>query len=376
MVNPPVPGRIQKKIVDIINSQSSAGYDVWDVAPDRDNPDIYQFAGNPVGIANQISLFMAIREYEENKFGRIDLKEFIRDFESCWTSINKSEKWTGTDKSLIWGNDRGQAPKFEIRNKEGDSDNLPSKGYYLVEFWPNRDEKDNAYLLGGSAINIVNQAFQIMQNMQILESGNIGRLIGEPVTDYIRRLPYSGAKIRIYFNKKKGPKFDKNNAGYITIPYPDLQKLTYQNIRTICGGTQGINWGKKIAKMWIIPGQDYVANNKRNGEFATEMRCGGATEEGAIQNLERFKLLTQGVVAKRNYSETLTGASIQLDQRFNVYPRNLVVLNSRLVKLEDTSPGIKTLVGKLNSKENDLPLWYDREPPGWGNMLKDFLKWD
>lgn len=367
---------IQRKVIEIINSQASMGYNVIDLMPDSDNPDIYQFAGNDVGIANQVSLFMALREYQENKFGRIDLKEFIKDFENCWSSVNKSEKWSGTSKGLIWGNERTQAPRFEIRNKEGDSDNLPSKGYYLVEFWPNKDEKDNSFLLGGSAIHIINQAFQIMQNLQIMESADIQRSVGEPVVDYIRRLPYSGAKIRIYFNKKKGPKFDKNNAGYITIPYPETAKLTYQNIRKACGGSQGISWGKKIAKMWILPGEDYVASNKRNGEFAIEMRCAGSTEESAARNLESFKILSQGHVAKRNYSESIITSDQIEDQRFVVYPRNLIVLNSKLVKLADTSPGIKTLVGKLNTKENDLPLWYEREPPGWGNMLKDFLRWD
>lgn len=374
----------QSRIIYLLNErQGSTKYEVWDIQPDREKEEIYQLAGSDQGIAHQASLFLATREYLEGKLGTFKIKDFINNFEDCWPAdSNKSAAWTANGRA--WKLPKKNRPKLKILNQElatgttFPKEKVPDEGYWRFEFWPDRDIEEESYLLGGSLIEIQSQAFRIMHLRQLLDG--VARVIGEPPTNRERRLPSVGSKLYIYLNKKKKPRFNKNEA-YISIPFPNPAKLTYANIRAACGGDGGLGWGKEKAIAWVIPSRAELANYP-GGKNAPQMHAHGSSMNEAIENLKKFLTLSSGYVIRTNWSRTDPNSGIIAEDpdrlnnlSYRVYPRRCTLMNSRLLRMNQDIDGVKTAIGKIDSKENDLPLYYSAEPAGWGNAIREILRW-
>ena len=375
-----IPRSWQRRVIEKIGAAEGPGFSVYELKPDRskDN-EVYQLSGTEEGVAQQISLFLALREYFESKNTNFDWKKFEEEFEKGFILASFMPNTTPTIQP--WGNFYSERPKF--KELWGNID-AQAKGYFGYDFWPNRENESDRYkLVGSSLAEIANQAIQIMHQQELLK--NVQRVIGAPVTEYLRHAPRANVSLTIYLSTFKDPPFNFRRRGYlqksVTIPYPRRDALTYANLRAVCGSSAGLGWGIHRAVAWVA---DDIERFPK-GKGAPQMWASGSSKAEAIKNLKSFMtLLEPGVkILRTNYSETeLEEGTIAQDatrgnlRNYKVYPERLTVNNARLVSLASQQQGLRTLAGKLNTKHNDLPLWQERQPSGWGQHLADFLRWD
>jgi len=154
----------------------------------------------------------------------------------------------------------------------------------------------------------------------------------------------------------------------------DRSKLTYQNIRSICGNRAGLQWGNWTARAYL--------SDDDNRSNMHQMAASGNTKAKAEANLKRFLKLTTLTVRGITHTETdyeegtrQDDPDKELKQSFEVYPAWISVVNSTLVQADDKRrDGKKTLSGKLISKRNKLFIYEDNEPHQWTADLPDLLR--
>lgn len=356
-------------------------FDVLEVKPDRSNDsEKYLLSGSPDSLATQTSLLLALKKMIGGE-SRIDFDRWLNNFEDGfpnWT--NKSTRLSNSAKP--WGKERDARPRLVKLQSSKETD------YYLVEFFPNRDNLSESYLISGSQSQIIQQINLLWGFLGHLQQYDWGAIVGYPIAEYMRQTPTDGIVLEIRLACFKEPPFYRTQFGadgfeymiqprQVRIPMPKKEMLSYEAIRNACGGSSGLDWGCWSARAYISP-KPGVSSFKG----LSQMVAGGKTKEIADKNLDKFLTLTEGHAVGRTCTITdLQAGTRGLDPRspylkkYEVYPAWCFVKNSDLVTADDLKhKGKPTLSGKLVSKENKLFLWEPKEPQGWADTMRDMTR--
>lgn len=308
---------------------------------------------------------------QANKVINFDLDNWINDFEDGFT---KYEKINPNLKEQYWGQGFSNRPRIKELNEQADAQGV--EGYRVIEFFPDRDVKEESYLLFGTPIELMTQISFFMNLHLMLKGMDLGVWLGYPADEYLRLKPKTDFTLRIILTTyKKPPYYQIGTRWYskrqVTIPCVDITKLTYNNIRSACGGAGGQDWGEWSARAYVSLHDEAKSMH--------QMVAGGNSEEKAKANLEKFLFLTRCTVrgmstTKIDYSKG--DRSKDPDKAkylsFNVYPAWMTILNSKLVGLDDArKDGKKTLSGRMLSKHNKMFIYNQTEPSNFASNLKE-----
>ena len=370
-----IPGSYIQKAKRIIANESGLNndYQVLEITPNRANSQqVYQLAGSPDQLVQCTSQFLATTQYLGERFGEWDFEQWDKDFVNCFPRAEGRPPAWGMVQTP-WGKPIKNQPKFlEINNPLED-------GYKLVAFWPDKANDDEVYPLMGSINDIMNQAMHIMHFKML--SAELGLIVGQPVSEYIRHSPMQEIYLIFYLSTRKKPPYYKKfldmdyREHYFTIHHPDRSKLTYTAIREALGSVNGMNWGYWKATAWVA---DNLENFKK-GKAAHQIWVSGNTEQTAKQNLEKVLALTTAKILRVNVSATDSSKGTLANdpqavrwENYKVYPKQLLVFNPKLIAFAEKGQK-KTLAGKLNTKKNKFTLYDTEEPTGWSQLLNNFI---
>lgn len=368
------------------------GYFVYDLNPDKAQPkERYQFSSSTTaGLVNQISSFLALREYHESKRVWANWEEFEKAFILCFPSAaNKSAHW-GNEQNP-WGRPAADRPKFQVLQPPGaDTDRENSNNsLWIIEFWPIRSAEEDSHLLIGNLSEVINQTIEIMQMIKVTE--NLYHVNGDFLTEHLKRAPKVGLTIKITFSNYKEPPFFKSSQrpDYIKheVQVPFCKKAVLQNyalLKSICGGTAGLEWGRRRATAYIALDEDDYPSNKKG---MPQLWCGGSTDAEAKKNVKQLMQITEAKIINltnsgADYREGVNAQRLQDEipqTSYKIYPAFFTIENTKIVEAgspRNATPAKKTLLGKLNKKRNKFWLWFQREPIGYQEAITELTRWD
>lgn len=379
--------QILKKAVDKLDDALKVGHDVAEVVPNTTSAStkkqIFQFAGSKAEIASQVSAFMANYELSQSLFGISppDFEKWCETFEAAFsdapvTTINS--KVFG-DKIKPWNRDRNNRPKIKILNKLGESLN-----YIWAEFYPDWDNKEEAYFITGTPFMCVQQIMNIWNTKQIIENGDFAQLLGYPPSEYIKKRPTIGLSVvfvlwnykspqiwRITGEKKKKPK-----RAQISIPFAKRSSLKYEAIRAALGGSTGLNWGDSNCIAWVADDLDNYPKNKKG---MPQMQCKGNSYNDAKSRLKNLLQFTDAKVVsmsgnKLDKEEDLNPTN-NSNQVIKMFPIFMYVMNSRILNFSSPE-GRETRLGRLDTNKNRIELYHETKPRDFDRRLDELFKWD
>lgn len=369
-------------------------YSVVEMLPDKSKPlDKFLFAGTETGIAHQISLFQALYKLIGSK-GNFDFSTAFSNFHYQWQGVaynpnqyqlDRAQNPLYKNSALPWGfpidsgkDNSSSLPAVNILNSPGrNSTNI------LIEFLPQGyANPDQSYLIEGSPEQVYMEVQRLHNMWMMLDSSNLMAFLGYPVDEFFQKAPRNNLTLHFILcpDKNGGRQIQINKFSVyrseVTIPFVNSAKITYDLLRTICGGDEGLRWGQWKAISWI--GQ----TDKSPLKGASQIWVSGNTKESAIANLEAFLQLTSGVELNRTTTQTDITKGIragnpryQVLQNYPMYPGWVHALNPTIASFKDSpDKGKQNLYGKQISNGAKFNITNPKEPPGWMAKFANLLK--
>lgn len=310
----------------------------------------------------------------ENSGVDFDLDNWITDFENGFLDY---EKINPLFKGGYWG--QGIANRPRIREVNVELNAQTDQGYRIVEFFPDRENKDESYLFFGTPIEIRMQVCQFMNLSIMLKGINIGGWLGYPIDEYLKMKPRKEITLVIFLTTYKAPPYYQTRDKWfskrqVTIPNVDSSKLTYTAIRNACGGAQGQKWGEWTARAYLT--------DEDAPKGIHQMVAGGSSEQIAKENLKKFLSFSRCKVTritthKINYDEgnDKNDPDKERYKLFEVYPAWISILNTKLVALTYQGKSFKKISsGKQIGKKSKLDIYMLKEPSYWKGQLQEVIK--
>lgn len=310
----------------------------------------------------------------ENTQVEFDLDNWIADFENGFLDY---EKTNPLYKPGYWGQGIANRPRIRELNIEADAQ--INQGYRVIEFFPDRDNKDDSYLFFGTPSEIRMQVATFMNFSVMLRNVDIGAFLGYPLDEYLRAEPRTGITIQVVLTYKKQPPFNLKSTTltpqhWVTIPLVDKSLISYSALRNACGGDAGQNWGEWSARAYL--------SSDDSPKGIRQMVARGATETLAKKNLKAFLKFTTcktiRITANRiDYDE---GNDVKNPNKaklssYEVYPGWISVWNSKLIAISATTKGgTPTASGKKIGKRSKLFIYMKKEPTGWLAQFNEVSK--
>lgn len=209
----------------------------------------------------------------------------------------------------------------------------------------------------------------------------INEVIGQDLDNAIRSKP-GGDVLHIYLSTILGSPFFRKekladgkilNYGEkrISIPYP--KKLTYNEIRSACGGNSGIYWGHHHTRGFII------AKDSRSLKECRQLVVSGNSKESSEANYEKFVRFTNGIEVNRTYGENTFKYDDDKKQKMKnylVYPKHIFIEKTAYLNLstpeliEGDTSARKILQGKKVSKKHKIYIYSENESPDFKEAMK------
>ena len=369
-----ISGKFSDGTPDDKPEENKLALDVIEVLPNRNNQnEIYLLSGTEDTLPQQISLFLALEEMISVKVGGVDLKVFAEKYEGEFQGWEIKNRPKDNEKNP-WGIPYEQRPRLDIVE-------LPNKknlGYTVAQFFPNRKNEEEYYWFAGSSGQIVDQVMLFTNLSKKLERYTFGEFYGYPVPDYNALFPAQYTNIKLFFTTRKHAPYYKGSSTdlfvqvQISIPMVAESKLTYENVRRICNGDNGINYGHWQDRAYL------AVNDKSRG--ISQMVVGGNSEKEAIANMDKFLTLTNAKVVSRrcshdggNHEKAKSDIDWEKKNNYDIYPWFMTVTNPVKVKTKPDKGGKPTKAGTIKHKAEKLFINTQKEPQGWSTALRKVL---
>ncbi len=329
-----------------------------------------------------LSLFNARAEQKENFGQSFDVDNWTGDVEDGFPRFDKISPEL---KEHYWGQGRKNRPRFKELNEQADA--VFEEGYRVLELFPDRDNKDESYLIFGTPSELRIQASLIINLRRMHANFLAGQgWLGYPFEEYLRSQARNHLSLTVVLLTNPHGIAKKTDWGekywskrQISIPHVDRAKLTYSALRKACGDKAGLKFGEWQARAWVSLDDD----DKQH-----QMVCSGTTDEGAKQNLKRFLPFTKCklrnmTATKLDFTEGERSKDHQREDKknFQIYAAWCFVKNKQMLPtaamVPSSTAGRNTNNGRRLQKNFKLPLFKPNEPADWKEQLKDaFRSWD
>jgi hypothetical protein len=317
-----------------------------------------------------------------------DIDNWITDFENGF--LDHLAKAINFDiKEGYHGLGSDGRPRINELNIEANAQQ--TEGYRVVEFLPDRDNKSESYLVFGTPLELQTQItllyniWKMLKQYGITSSDNSGNnRLSTP-----KNKPLQGVFITFYLSTKKAPPYYKPkpknlkqdeakkpvlpnktdeyfSIKTVTIPVVNKSKVTYDNLRAICGGTAGQNWGLWSARAYV-----------RSGIGLHQILCGGNTEKSAIDNLQKYLSITTAepfrpITTRHDYNNK------EVPKSFDLYPAYCKIENYQEIKFPEGSPisdnALNDLLKNRIIKKEKINLYHEKMPTYIESRIKDVLR--
>ena len=235
----------------------------------------------------------------------------------------------------------------------------------VLEVTPNREAESERVLVAGPMQLVKTQLVNIVTQHQLIDNRDIGQFVGEIHRESMSKNFIEGIAIKINFRGEKEPPFRTSKRVNYTIPMIKISKLDWEVIKLACGGTNGYNWGRFIARVkFTAPG-------------VGALQIYGATSEEAEDRAKAFIELTALEIAGLTITEEKKeGKRREFDkvlykEATRVYPAFLVIVNREKVLLEEQ--GKATLSGTYKERRFRIPLWTNEAPSDFDEIKSQIL---
>lgn len=235
----------------------------------------------------------------------------------------------------------------------------------VLEVTPNREAESERVLVAGPMQLVKTQLVNIITQHQLIDNRDIGQFVGEIHRESMSKNFIEGIAIKINFRGEKEPPFRTSKRVNYTIPMIKISKLDWEVIKLACGGTNGYNWGRFIARVkFTAPG-------------VGALQIYGATSEEAEDRAKAFIELTALEIAGLTITEEKKeGKRREFDkvlykEATRVYPAFLVIVNREKVLLEEQ--GRATLSGTYKERRFRIPLWTNEAPSDFDEIKSQIL---
>jgi hypothetical protein len=242
----------------------------------------------------------------------------------------------------------------------------------VLEVYPNRENKDEYYIVSGPSKIIEPEIMQTLRTHQIIETKDVGvTLDGQDLEQviYTKKTDLNNimVKIRMFSNqqpplwkysKDKSKRFQKTE---ITIPTVERSKLDWDKIIAAIGGKNGYSYGSYELTGYLID-----TKGRNRGKIivsaSTEDEAGDRIE--ALAELADCKVnsFTRGGQVKRGDQ----GRLLWIDP-IKVYPGDITIINAK--KITDKKEGRKEQSGNYKRTSVKLPLYLENKPENWNSEI-------
>lgn len=232
---------------------------------------------------------------------------------------------------------------------------LDEGDHYTVEIQPNRENPNDSIILEGTESQLIEQVPLVMSQVQIMDSRDVGQIIGEPATEYNSRRR-SEFELLIRFHSSKSPPFrpyKPNQTAQITIPWIVRSKIDWSKLKVLFGGVNGYTYGRYSCQITAVSakGSEFKLIFHANSYDEAEELCKAALSltDGKQIGIPHFGL------KKPQAGTTLDDVSI-----VKMYPRDFTILNKE--KAQDVTTGRNTKSGRFKYKKYRVNLWTSEKP--------------
>lgn len=245
---------------------------------------------------------------------------------------------------------------------------LAQEAQRVVEVTPNRDNDAEKFVLAGPESEVRGQLTSVLTTHQMIESRDVGQVIGQPLDDYIRARPLEGLRLQFNLYSLKAPPYSRRGSQRlveVTVSVSDVSRalLDWDRLRQVCGGPNGYLWGRYLARARLDNGGS--------------MKVYGATPDEAEDRLRAFlslstaEIKTLSVTEEKRTAERVANPKL-MKETTRVYPGHVSIINrQRTLFLDRGSPSRN---GNYIDKEARLDLWRSTKPPDFEQKITELLR--
>lgn len=238
----------------------------------------------------------------------------------------------------------------------------------IVEIQPNGQNDREKIVLAGSEEEIRAQIPAVLANHQLIESRDIGQIVGQPFDDYVRARPFEGFRLQFNLYSQQAPPYNgtsQDRLVRVTVQISDVDrtKLDWDRLIACCGGRNGYLWGRFRAHAVLSNGRPLTVY--------------GGTPAEAEDRLNAFLTLTDSEIRTLSITEEKKeGARLRNPKMFKettrVYPAHLTIINRE--RLETFDRGNRGIEGNYLDKKARIDLWRQTPPADFDEIIRELLR--
>ncbi|ESA37863.1 gliding motility protein [Leptolyngbya sp. Heron Island J] len=237
----------------------------------------------------------------------------------------------------------------------------------VVEVQPDRTNDREKIVLAGPESHVKAGVSQALVSHQLIQSRDVGQLIGAPVDDYVREKELS-LRIKFQLYSVDAPPYitvGANAVQRVTITVPDVKRsaLDWQQLRAALGGPNGYLWGRWRATARLGKNEYVSAFGATADEAEDRIR--------AVMTLSNSVIQTVTVTEERRADERIINPRLQKNVT-RVYPGHVTVVNRQRVLAADQ--GRVSVNGSFIDRQARFELWRDTAPRNFQADIAELLR--
>lgn len=238
----------------------------------------------------------------------------------------------------------------------------------VLEIQPDRSNEREKIILAGPEPQIKATLPATLAHYQLIESRDVGQLVGQPLNDYVRNKELT-LRLRFQLYNRPSPPFgsardDSLTRVVITVPDVKRSAIEWHNLKFALGGPNGYLWGRFKARGRI--------------DYRRYVICHGATEDEAVDRLRAIMQLSDARLQTINVTEELRDGERLVNPRLRkeptrVYPAYVTIINrDRTIAFDE---GRASPDGRWVDRQARFNLWRNTPPVNFDEQVQELLRY-
>ncbi|MFQ4134758.1 hypothetical protein PGN35_000390 [Nodosilinea sp. PGN35] len=245
---------------------------------------------------------------------------------------------------------------------------LAQEAQRVVEVTPNRENDAETFVLAGPESEVRGQLTTVLTTHQMIESRDVGQIVGQPLNDYVRPRPLDGLRLKFVLYSLKTPPYARmgnQRLVEVSVSVSDVAraKLDWERLLFACGGRNGYLWGRFRAHAVLDNGHPLAvyAGTPAEAEDRLKAFLQLSTAEIRTLSITEEKKEAQRLVNPKMYKETT-----------RVYPAYVTIINRQRTLAADQ--GRRSREGNFIDKKARIDLWRQTQPADFDEIVRELLR--